>query len=119
VSIDDRTGVIDSDDPDLYRRFADHVVAVHCRLGNVGTISKLDDQIQEITADELPMIRNTVLGSGAHCVDLIEVRQLDLLRRELTVLTARWSAVESYTWSPSHDQCGMLRPFGTSSADWW
>ena len=31
----------------------------------------------------------------------------------------RWSAVESYTWSPSHDQCGILRPFGTSSADWW
>src|SRR5215471_11977685 len=28
-----------------------------------------------------------------------------------------WSAVESYAWSPSHDQCGMLRPFGTSSAD--
>src|SRR5437879_1381952 len=31
----------------------------------------------------------------------------------------RWSAVESYAWSPSHDQCGILRPFGTSSADWW
>jgi hypothetical protein len=29
------------------------------------------------------------------------------------------SAVESYTWSPSQDQCGMLRPLGTSSADWW
>jgi hypothetical protein len=29
------------------------------------------------------------------------------------------SAVESYPWSPSHDQCGMLRPFGTSSAEWW
>jgi hypothetical protein len=27
----------------------------------------------------------------------------------------RWLAVESYAWSPSHDQCGM-RPFGTSSA---
>jgi len=22
-------------------------------------------------------------------------------------------------WSPSHDQRGMLRPLGTSSADWW
>jgi hypothetical protein len=31
----------------------------------------------------------------------------------------RWSAMEPYAWSPSHDQCGMLRPFGTSSADWW
>ena len=29
------------------------------------------------------------------------------------------SAVEPHTWSPSHDQCGMLRPIGTSSADWW
>jgi hypothetical protein len=29
------------------------------------------------------------------------------------------SAVVAYTWSPSHDQRGMLRPFGTSSADWW
>jgi hypothetical protein len=29
------------------------------------------------------------------------------------------SAVESYTWSPSHDQRGMLRPSGTSSVDWW
>src|SRR5262249_52887964 len=27
-------------------------------------------------------------------------------------------ALECYSWSPSHDQCGMLRPFGTSSADW-
>lgn len=27
--------------------------------------------------------------------------------------------VESHAWSPSHDQCGMLRPVGTSSADWW
>jgi len=26
-------------------------------------------------------------------------------------------AVKCYAWSPSHDQCGMLRPFGTSSAD--
>ena len=33
----------------------------------------------------------------------------------------RWcgSAVESYPWSPSHDQRGMLRPFGTSSAERW
>jgi hypothetical protein len=29
------------------------------------------------------------------------------------------SWVECYSWSPSHDQCGMLRPFGTSSADRW
>jgi len=27
--------------------------------------------------------------------------------------------LESYPWSPFHDQCGMLRPFGTSSAEWW
>jgi hypothetical protein len=25
----------------------------------------------------------------------------------------------TYTCSPSHDQRGMLRPLGTSSADWW
>ena len=35
------------------------------------------------------------------------------------VLAWRRSAGESYPWSPSHDQCGMLRPFGTSSAEWW
>lgn len=29
------------------------------------------------------------------------------------------SALESYTWSPYQDQCGMLRPLGTSSADLW
>jgi hypothetical protein len=34
-------------------------------------------------------------------------------------LAATPSGVESYTWSPSHDQRGMLRPFGTSSPDWW
>jgi hypothetical protein len=28
-------------------------------------------------------------------------------------------AIDTYTLSPSHDQCGMLRPLGTSSADWW
>jgi hypothetical protein len=32
---------------------------------------------------------------------------------------SKLGAVECYSWSPSHDQCGMLRPFGTSSADWW
>jgi hypothetical protein len=42
-----------------------------------------------------------------------------LSRMEVRSALHRWSAVESYTWSPSHDQCGMLRPFGTSSADWW
>lgn len=25
----------------------------------------------------------------------------------------------SQPWSPSHDQCGMRRPSGTSSAEWW
>ena len=34
-----------------------------------------------------------------------------------TLKLGRW-AVEYYSWSPSHDQCGMLSPFGTSSADW-
>jgi len=24
-----------------------------------------------------------------------------------------------YAWRPSQDQCGMVRPLGTSSADWW
>jgi hypothetical protein len=30
---------------------------------------------------------------------------------------SRFPRVEVYTWSPSHDQRGMLRPSGTSSAD--
>jgi hypothetical protein len=32
-----------------------------------------------------------------------------------------WSAVESYAWSPSNDQCGTLRPFGNhqrTGASW-
>jgi hypothetical protein len=28
-------------------------------------------------------------------------------------------AVSSYSWSPSHDQRGIFRPPGTSSAEWW
>jgi len=33
VSIDDRTGLIDFDDPDLYRRFADHVLGGQLKSG--------------------------------------------------------------------------------------
>jgi hypothetical protein len=40
-------------------------------------------------------------------------------RFEVGANTGVVSTVESYTWNPSHDQCGMLRPSGTSSADWW
>jgi hypothetical protein len=30
-----------------------------------------------------------------------------------------WPALDAHTWSPSQDQCGILRPIGTSSADRW
>jgi hypothetical protein len=49
---------------------------------------------------------------GAH----LKIEGLDLMKHSRRLVTFM---VESYTWIPSHDQCGMLRPFGTSSADWW
>jgi hypothetical protein len=85
VSIDDRTGVIDFDDPELYRRFADHVVAVHYRLGNVALINQLLEEVGGI-ADRLPIIWEGVLGSGAHCGDSIELSRLDALEQELDLL---------------------------------
>jgi hypothetical protein len=87
VSIDNRTGVIDFDDPDLYRRFADRVVAVHHRLGNVALVAKLAEEVRT-TAAELPIIIDTVLGSGAHCGDLVELGQVDALEQELQTLAA-------------------------------
>jgi hypothetical protein len=86
VSIDDRTGVVDFDDPDLYRRFADTVVALHYRLGNIALIAQLAEEVKRTTAAELPITTNTVLGSGAHCGDLVELGQIDALEQELQVL---------------------------------
>ena len=37
----------------------------------------------------------------------------------LVNINVRVEVVEYYSRSPFHDQCGMLRPFGTSSADRW
>jgi len=88
VSIDDRTGLIDFDDPELYRRFADHVVARHYRLGNVALVSQLHDEISGTTAVHLPIIREKVLGDGTHCGDFIELSRLDALEHELDLLAA-------------------------------
>jgi len=44
-------------------------------------------ELQGITS-ALPIIRNTVLGSGAHCGDLVEVGQLEALEQELNLLAA-------------------------------
>ena len=88
VSIDDRTGVIDFDNADLYRQFADQVVAVHHRLGNVALVTQLAKEVRRAIGAELPIITNTVLGSGAHCGDLVELGQVDALEQELQVLAA-------------------------------
>jgi hypothetical protein len=88
VSIDDRTGVIDFDNADLYRQFADQVVAAHHRLGNVASVAQLAKEVRRAIGAELPIITNTVLGSGAHCGDLVELGQVDALEQELQVLDA-------------------------------
>jgi hypothetical protein len=88
VSIDDTTGLIDFDDPELYRRFADHVVALHYRIGNVALINQLQEEISGITAAHFPTIGERVLGDGAHCGDFIELSRLDALEQELDLLVA-------------------------------
>jgi len=87
VSVDDRTGVVDFDDPDLYRRFANHVVAIHCRLGNVASIAQLQEELQRCTA-HLPIIKTRVLGDGTHCGDFIELSLMEALQQELDLLSA-------------------------------
>ena len=109
VSIDCRTGVIDFDDPDLYHRFADVVVAVHHRLGNVAQINQLHEELQRITP-ALPIIRNIVLGSGAHCGDLVEVVQLEALERELNLLAAAPAASREI-----HEFLGQMRELVAAS----
>ena len=110
VSIDGRTGVIDFDDPDLYHRFGDVVVAIHRRLGNVAKINQLDEELQRITPTAVPIIRNTVLGSGAHCGDLIEVVQLEALEQELNLLAAVPAASRHI-----HDFLGQMRELVAAS----
>lgn len=61
VSVDHKTGVVDFDHPDLYRRFADHVVAIHHRLGNVAHVAQLHNELQLCAAD-LPIITTRVLA---------------------------------------------------------
>lgn len=87
VSIDERTGVVDFDDPELYQRFADHVVAVHHRLGNVALVAELSGEARRIGGDHLPIITQLVLG-GPHCGDLLEIAELDALEKELNLLAA-------------------------------
>lgn len=105
MSIDGRTGVIDFDDPDLYHRFADVVIAVPHRLGNFAQINnQLHEEFQRITPTALPIIRNTVLGSGAHCGDLIETGQLEALEQELNLLAASPAASRHI-----HEFLGQMR----------
>jgi hypothetical protein len=40
-------------------------------------------------------------------------------KSEASVILASPVLIETYVWSPSHDQRGMLRPLGTSLADFW
>jgi hypothetical protein len=87
VSVDDKTGVVDFDDPDLYRRFADHVVAIHYRLGNVTSIAQLREELRRCAAD-LPIIKTRVLGDGTHCGDFIDLSLMEALQQELDLLSA-------------------------------
>jgi hypothetical protein len=64
-------------------------------------------------------------GRSGRSIDRIPTKQgmpkaHTLLTRGFAVQTKTCVTLsEAYDWSPSHDQRGMLRPFGTSSADWW
>jgi hypothetical protein len=87
ISVDDTTGVVDFDDPDLYRRFADHVVAIHYRLGNAASIAQLHEDLQRCIA-HLPIIKTRVLGDGTHCADFIDLSLMEALQQELDLLFA-------------------------------
>ena len=87
VSVDDKTGVVDFDDPDLSRRFADHVVAIHYRLGNIASIAQLHEELHRCTA-HLPIIKTRVLGDGTHRGDFIDLSLMDALQQELDLLSA-------------------------------
>lgn len=87
VSVDDKTGVVDFDDPDLYRRFADHIVAIHFRLGNVASIAQLHEELH-FCALHLPIIKTQVLGDGTHCGDFIDLSLMEALEQELDLLSS-------------------------------
>jgi hypothetical protein len=87
VSVDDKTGVVDFDDPDLYRRFAGHVVAIHYRLGNAASIAQLHEELHRCGA-HLPIINTHVLGDGTHCGDFIDPSLMEALQQELDLLSA-------------------------------
>ena len=73
------------------------------------------------TGDRLFMfiMEQTLYGVDAsvYLYNAIEVSRV--MANERGRVPKEGDRVESYTWSPSHDQCGMLRPLGTSSADRW
>jgi hypothetical protein len=87
VSVDDETGVVNFDDPDLYRRFADHVVAIHHRLGNLASIAQLHEELHHCH-DHLPIIKTRVLGDGTHCGDFLDLSLMEALQQELDLLSA-------------------------------
>ena len=86
VSIDDTTGLISFDDPELYRQFHGHVIAGHCRIGNIAHIDQLRAEIDEIPGCLLPIILEQVLGNGSHCGDFIDLSLLEALQREVDFL---------------------------------
>jgi hypothetical protein len=88
ITIDPVTGLVEFDDPELYRLPGDQVVAWHHRLGNMTHVIELREEVAAITGSRVPFVNAKILHSKTHCGDYIEVSQLDTLERELEVLSA-------------------------------
>ena len=85
VSIDPETGLIDLEG-EMYR-FKHEVVALHYRLGNITAISQLQSEIRAAAQNRVPILMEKVVYDGSHCGDYLPLSEMDLIERELELLT--------------------------------
>jgi len=73
-------------------------------------MSHLSSQLTEITPE------NSCPYDGQRTsLRIIHIQCSKIVRKR----NGEGGPVESYSWSPSHDHFGILRPAGTSAADRW
>jgi hypothetical protein len=90
VRLDEATGEIysDGDNAIVWRR--EDVIASRKRLGNLSLIGALRTEVEcALKHDHSSLLLNKVLYDGTHSGDTIELRQLDLLKQDLSLLKKR------------------------------
>ena len=90
--MDRQTGEVYFEDPAIAAKYREQsLMAIHRRLGNVGSIDSLRSEIPSKVADELPILFGKVLYNGSHSGDVIDLGLLNSLEDQVELLSKRTS----------------------------